>query len=140
MSVPDKQRVPFSVQLEVRDYECDQQGIVNNAVYQNYLEHARHCLLRACGIDFAEVTRSGLFLVVIRAEIDYKKPLRAGDAFSVSVAMEQLSPIRFAFQQIIQRTADATTVAKATIFTASMDRSGRPARIPQELLKTLPLA
>ncbi|MBU2223338.1 MAG: acyl-CoA thioesterase, partial [Gammaproteobacteria bacterium] len=30
----------FSVDFKVRDYECDMQGIVNNAVYFNYLEHA----------------------------------------------------------------------------------------------------
>ena len=32
----------FELNLQVRDYECDLQGIVNNAVYQNYLEHTRH--------------------------------------------------------------------------------------------------
>ncbi|RKX91588.1 MAG: acyl-CoA thioesterase, partial [Spirochaetes bacterium] len=26
----------FSIEFKIRDYECDQQGIVNNAVYLNY--------------------------------------------------------------------------------------------------------
>jgi acyl-CoA thioester hydrolase len=32
----------FKLEFEVRDYEYDLSGVVNNAVYQNYLEHARH--------------------------------------------------------------------------------------------------
>jgi acyl-CoA thioester hydrolase len=28
----------FASEMSVRDYECDMQGIVNNSVYQNYLE------------------------------------------------------------------------------------------------------
>ena len=62
--------------LTVRDYECDMQGVVNNAVYQNYLEHARHECLKACNIDFAALTRAGIHLVVVRAEIDYKEDLQ----------------------------------------------------------------
>lgn len=130
---------PYVLSLEVRDYECDQQGIVNNAIYLHYLEHARHEFLRTHGIDFAEVTRQGIFLIVIRAEIDYRKPLRAGQHCQISVQVEQLSPVRFRFQQEISRLEDTTLVAKASIFTAAMDRDGRPIRIPKELLARLPL-
>jgi len=45
----------FETRMRVRDYECDLQGIVNNAVYQNYLEHARHEFLHEVGIDFAQL-------------------------------------------------------------------------------------
>ena len=45
----------FVLDMEVRDYECDLQGVVNNSVYQNYLEHTRHKYLKSTGIDFAEL-------------------------------------------------------------------------------------
>ena len=44
----------FEIELQVRDYECDIQGIVNNAVYQNYLEHCRHKFLNSVGLDFTQ--------------------------------------------------------------------------------------
>ena len=43
----------FSVEFSVRDYECDIQGVVNNANYQHYLEHARHEFLISKGISFS---------------------------------------------------------------------------------------
>ena len=65
----------------IRDsYECDLQGVVNNANYHHYLEHARHQLLKSIGLNFAALSRDGVNLVVTRVEIDYLWPLRSGDA------------------------------------------------------------
>ena len=63
------EQASFSLELAVRDYECDLQGVVNNAVYQNYLEHARHEYLKSIGIDFAALTLQGINLVVTRVEM-----------------------------------------------------------------------
>ena len=53
----------FELEMQVRDYECDVQGIVNNAVYQNYLEHARHEFLHAVGCDFHALRAEGCAVV-----------------------------------------------------------------------------
>lgn len=89
----------FVVDFKVRDYECDLQGIVNNAVYQNYIEHARHEFLLSKGVDFAALAREGLNLVVIRAELDYKHPLTSGDAFYVATTFSMRDRVRFEFHQ-----------------------------------------
>jgi len=57
----------FQLKLKVRDYECDIQGIVNNAVYQNYLEHTRHEFIKTAYIDFAKLHEEGIDPVVYRA-------------------------------------------------------------------------
>ncbi len=117
----------FQIELDVRDHECDLQGIVNNAVYQHYLEHARHLFIkRQLGVDFAQVTESGVHLVVIRAELDYKAPLRSGDTFLVTAEMEQVSPVRFCFNQTILRKSDQQLMIKAKIFCAAINTEGRP--------------
>jgi len=122
----------YSLRFDVRDYECDMEGIVNNAVYQNYLEHARHKFFLSQGIDFAEITRRGIHPVVVRAEIDYKLSLRSGDLFWVGLNVERMSTLRFAFIQDIYREPDNATVVSARIIAATMNASGRPVR-PEEM-------
>ena len=119
--------------MQVRDYECDLQGIVNNAVYQHYLEHARHEFLHACGFDFAELTAQGIHLVVVRAELDYRRPLRPGDRFTVDVRCESLGRVRQVFLQSIVR-ADGTPILDARIVWTALDAQGRP-RMPAGLLE-----
>jgi len=126
----------FSMEMDVRDYECDIQGIVNNAVYQNYLEHARHEYLKEVGIDFAEYARNGINLVVVRAELDYKLPLMSGDKFQVGLNMERESKIKFAFHQDIIRLVDEKIMVKGKIIGTALNQKGRPA-IPDELNKLL---
>ena len=89
-----------AIELEVRDYECDMQAVVNNGVYQNYLEHARHEFLKSRGIDFAALTASGINLVVTRAELDYRNSLVGGDRFRVSSLVKRASRVRFEFHHV----------------------------------------
>jgi len=126
----------FIVEFQVRDYECDMQGVVNNAVYQNYLEHARHEFLKTRGLDFAELTRQGINLVVVRSELDYKNSLHSSDRFVVSTTMEQVSPIRFAFLQEIVRLPDEALMLKGKIIGTALNERGRP-KFPKPLLDLL---
>ncbi len=116
----------FSLEMKVRDYELDAQGVVNNAVYLNYLEHCRHEFLLSRGIDFIRLAREKVFLVVVRAEIDYKAPLRGGDEFRVGLDLERLSPLRFAFVQNIYRRKDGRLVLAARTIGTAVNEKGRP--------------
>ncbi len=128
-----------SATFDVRDYECDLQGIVNNANYQHYLEHARHLYLRELGIDFSVLSARGANLVVIRVEIDYLSPLRSGESFVVRSRLERVSRVRFVFIQEIDR-VDRKPVARAKIFGATMDAAGRATRPPPEVEAVMPPA
>lgn len=116
----------FSIELKVRDYECDIQGVVNNSVYQNYLEHARHEYLLARGINFFQLAQDQVNLMVLRAEIDYKAPLRSGDEFIVDVTVEQASRIRFNFLQKIYRKPDNKIMIEAKITGTAVNKRERP--------------
>ncbi len=126
----------FTLEMGVRDYECDMQGIVNNSVYQNYLEHVRHEYLKEVGIDFADYTRRGINLVVVRAELDYRSPLQSGDRFVVGLNLRRESQLKFAFYQDICRLPDMKPVVKAKIIGTALNRRGRP-EIPEELAECL---
>ena len=124
------EKIDFTYEMAVRDYECDMQGIVNNSVYQNYFEHVRHEYLKSIGIDFKSYTEKGIHLVVVRAELDYKKPLKSGDVFLVRLQLVQESKLRFAFFQDIIR-EDEEVAVKAKIIGVALNRQGRP-HIPSE--------
>jgi acyl-CoA thioester hydrolase len=112
------------------------QGIVNNAVYQNYLEHTRHAFLHALGIDFTEITRQKIHLVVVRAELDYRQSLRSGDHFWVGLNLERVSPIRFAFLQDLYTYPDDRLALNARIIGTVLNEMGRP-KLPVEIEKVL---
>ena len=122
----------FTLNFEVRDYECDLQGIVNNAVYQHYLEHTRHVFLKQKGVDFTSLAESGINLVVIRVEIDYLYPLRSGDHFFVGLNLERVSRLRYGFLQDIYRLPDNKPILKAKVIGTSLNENGRP-YLPNEL-------
>jgi len=126
----------FTVDMAVRDYECDLQGVVNNAVYQNYTEHARHEFLKSRGQDFAALTASGLHVMVIRAELDYLRSLRSGDAFRVSVQTERVSRLRMAFVQQITLLPEGRPILNARFVVAAVNEQGRPC-FPESLERLL---
>lgn len=126
--------IPHVTELTVRDYECDLQGIVNNAVYQNYLEHARHEFLNSRGLDFAELTALGVIIVVIRAELDYKQALKPGERFGVSVIARRMGRLKVVFDQEIRRLVDGELMLAASITAVSL-REGKRPYFPEELNK-----
>jgi acyl-CoA thioester hydrolase len=130
---------PFSIELEVRDHECDMQAHVNNSVYQNYLEHARHVFLRQQGIDFAAWAARDIALVVTHIEIDYRAPLKSGDRFRVSAAWRRSSRLRIEFEQRIERLSDGAESVRARVVGTAIDGRGRPC-LPDELVQLLPVS
>jgi acyl-CoA thioester hydrolase len=108
----------YKLDFSVRDYELDLQGIVNNAVYLNYLEHARHEFLKSKGLDFNELHLQGYDAVVVRSELDYKKSLRSGDEFTVETYVSREGRLRIIFHQTIRKKSDQSVVIIAQIFAA----------------------
>lgn len=121
----------FTLSFDVRDYECDLSGVVNNAVYQHYLEHARHVFLKQAGIDFAALAQQRITLVVVRVELDFLHSLRSGDRFTVSLNFERVSRLRFGFNQDIYRLPDEMPILKGRVIGTALNEAGRP-RLPSE--------
>ena len=104
----------FTTRMMVRDYECDIEGIVNNANYLHYTEHTRHLFLKECGLSFAEMHRKGVDAVIARMNLQYKTPLRCDDEF-ISCLNLKKEGLRYVFYQDIFRLPDMKVTVKATV-------------------------
>ena len=104
----------FETRMEVRDYECDIQGIVNNANYLHYTEHTRHLFLKDCGLSFSELHDKGIDAVVARMSLQYKVPLRCDDEFISRLSLSK-EGIRYIFYQDLYRAADEKLCFRAKV-------------------------
>lgn len=116
----------YELEFKVRDYECDLQGIVNNSVYQNYLEHTRHEFMLSIGLDFADLYRRDILAVVARVDLNYKTPLKSGDRFVCRLRVEH-EGVKYLFYQDIFRLPDEKLCLKGLVTTTSIV-SGRLAK------------
>lgn len=109
----------FEIEMKVRDYECDLQGIVNNANYQHYIEHTRHEFLLGRGISFAELHARGIDAVVARLNMAFKTPLKSGDRFVSKLSVKK-DGIKYVFHQDIYRLPDMKCCIKSQVDTVCL--------------------
>lgn len=99
--------------MKVRDYECDLQGVVNNANYQHYMEHTRHEFLESLGVNFGQMHQEGLDAFVTKATLTYKKSLGSGDSFRSCLSWEMRAPKLIFHQDILH--ADGTLAVRGVV-------------------------
>ncbi len=122
----------FSLDFQVRDYELDQFGVVNNSVYQNYLEHTRHEFMQSLGIDPAQLAHRGASLALSEIHLHFRSALRSRDAFRVVLTVAEIRGARVVLRQRIVRVPDASPVLEARVVAVVLDEAGKPRRLPQD--------
>jgi YbgC/YbaW family acyl-CoA thioester hydrolase len=121
----------FAHRLTVRFSDCDMYGHVNNATYLTFLECARVQLLREVELPLEELIASGLFLVIVGIEIQYKEAAKMGDLLEVATTPLEMTRIGGVFLQEVKR--DEVLIAAAKVKWVCVDESGKPARLPEKL-------
>lgn len=129
----------YEFNMKVRDYECDAQGIVNNANYQHYYEVARHEFLEEHSLNFYEMHESGIDAVVVSVYIRYKHSLRGANDFICTVDSVEREGIRIIFNQKIIRLKDNKVCSTARVEAACMvnGKVKKPEILEQALAKYL---
>eukprot|EP00873_Tetraselmis_striata_P018589 jgi/Tetstr1/438853/TSEL_027362.t1 len=129
----------YIVVMQVRDNELDQYSVVNNSVYNNYLQHARHKWLEHIGGDPDEVARSGDALALSKFNISYLHPLRSRDKFVATVSVVRVTGARVILNQQIRKTAEQgeQLVLEAEAVIVWLDGEYRPKRIPKEIIQKI---
>lgn len=121
----------FRWEADVRDYEVDYQGIVNNANYFHYFDHARAVYLKnVLNVDVRECAEQGINIVLIKTEIFFRSPLKYGDSFYVSSQLSAESLFKLKFIQEIFVSEKNIIAAKSESLIAAI-KNGKPFALSQ---------
>lgn len=128
---PAQPRITTDIQVMFFDTDCA--AVVHNIAYLRFIEIARTLLAEQLGMGLAEMAASQEFPVVVRTEIDYRKPARLGDKLVVHGWLDEFDRLRFWCAFKIVRPADGALIATSRQMLALIKMpTGRPMRLPAD--------
>jgi acyl-CoA thioester hydrolase len=121
-----------AVTVRVRYGETDQMGVVYHPNYLLYFETGRTELMRAAGVTYAEMEKSGVFLVVTETSCKYRAAARYDQELRVVTRVDEVgkATIRFSYRVL---GPDETLLAEGHTELASVNQSKSPVRMPREV-------
>lgn len=125
---PRPEDYPFAHRVRVRFAETDAMGIVHHGSYVLYMEEARVAYLRHVGHPYAEMRADGTDTVVLEVAIRYRRPLQFDDLVDVHLGLVRARAATFEIAYLL--TVDGEVRATAATAHGSLDRDGRPMRLP----------
>lgn len=139
MSSLEETRPTIRTEEEVMFFDTDCGGVVHNIAYLRFIETARTKLAAKLGMDLREMSETQLFPVVVRTEIDYRRPAKLGDVLAIDGEIDQFERARFWCKFRITRPADDTLLITCRQSLALVQMpAGRPQRLPAEWFEAYP--
>ena len=131
--LPDESRIRTEVQ--VMFFDTDAAAVVHNIAYLRFIETTRTLLAAQLGWSMARMMQVQQYPVVVRTEIDYKRPGLLGDVLAVDGWLERVERIRFWCGFTITRPSDGALLVRCRQMLAMVQLpAGRPIRLPDDLL------
>ncbi len=123
------------LELRVIFGDTDQMGVVYYGNYLRYFEAARGHFVRARGRSYREFEAAGFALPVIEAHVKYRQSLRYDDLFEIRAVVSERKRVSVKFSYELHR--DGELVAEGWTHHACIDRTGKPAAMPRDMLELL---
>ncbi len=120
--------------VRVRYAETDKMGVVYYANYLVWFEVGRTDWLRETGVTYRSMEADGIQLPVIEAHCEYRQGARYDDDVDIRTTGRKLSPVRIQFDYDLVRRADGVVLATGHTVHATIDRNGRPTRMPDRVM------
>lgn len=132
-----------STEIRVRYCECDPMGVAHHAAYVAWMEIARTELLRSSGVSYAQLEHEGVFLVIVKLDVTYRRPIYYDDVIELTATWNGGSRVKIehAYEfRVAQRDASAgkpdptqvVAIAKTTL--GCVDKAGKIRALPDWLV------
>ncbi len=125
--------------MEIRVYyeDTDAAGVVYHSNYLNFMERGRTELFRTHGLIVSQLAAEGFIFPVVRVEADFKAPAFHDDLLRIETNPVTTGGSSFQLAQRIIRENDRKIIVDALVTLACINLSGKPVRIPAEVLSFL---
>ena len=123
-----------TIRVRVRYQECDPMNVAHHSVYAVWLEMARTELLREQGVAYADLEKAGVFFVVARLSLRFRRPALYDDELDVTAVAEASAGVKLEHRYEVRRGGESLATATTTL--ACVDRDGKLRPVPSELLAT----
>ena len=126
----------FSFTVKIYYEDTDAGGVVYYANYLKFLERARSEAIYSLGYTNSSILEQfGVLLIVKSCNIEYKKPARFEDTLEIISEIKSFTKTSFLMKQSILRNNEI--ISDAEIHLVSVDKNGKPSKIPEDLKKKL---
>lgn len=134
MTTPHHPETPtIHTEVQVMFFDTDCAAVVHNIAYLRFVEIARTLLAEQLGMGLADMAQSGMYPVVVRTEIDYRRAATLGNKLVVKGWLDKIERTRFWCAFEITRPADGTLIAQSRQMLALVQMpAGKPVRLPHD--------
>ena len=122
----------IETQLQVMFFDTDCGGVVHNIAYLRFIEVARTTLAEQLGLKLADMAHDQRYPVVVRTQIDYRRPARLGDRLLITGWLDRAERVRFWCSFHITRLQDEVRIADCRQMLALIQMpEGKLLRLPE---------
>jgi acyl-CoA thioester hydrolase len=125
-------RPQIRTEVQVMFFDTDCGGVVSNIAYLRFIEIARTRLVEELGLVLTEMAEKQTYPVVVRTEIDYRRPAKLGDRLVIDGSLDQVERARFWCVFRIIRSEDNSLIAQCRQMLALVEMPrGKLLRLPE---------
>ncbi|MBK1831986.1 acyl-CoA thioesterase [Verrucomicrobiaceae bacterium R5-34] len=133
MSDAPAKKPEFTTEEEVMFFDTDVGGVVHNIAYLRMIETCRTKLATSMGMRLKDMPETGLFPVVVRTEIDYRRPAKLGDELEIHGWLAEFNRAKFWCEFTVRRKGESENLITCRQALAMVQMpAGRPQRLPAE--------
>jgi YbgC/YbaW family acyl-CoA thioester hydrolase len=130
--MPERSDPHIVTEEEVMFYDTDCGGVVHNIAYLRFIEKARTKLAEKLGMNLVSMSETNLFPVVVRTEIDYRKPAKLGDHLAIRGWLAEVERVRFWVEfEIIRKSDGARMITSRQALACVQMPAGKVQRLPE---------